>query len=92
MAIGYSLMQRKGVLHPGKLLVLGLFQVSMIAVLLTILWQPSLSTQTLSPQENSVAVVLDTSASISYGQGEASRLQQAVTSLSRGVLTELSSS
>lgn len=92
MAIGYSLMQRKGVLHPGKLLVLGLFQVSMIAVLLTILWQPSLSTQTLSPQENSVAVVLDTSASMSYGQGEASRLQQAVTSLSGGVLTELSSS
>ena len=92
IAIGYSLIRRKEVLQPGKLTVLGLFQVMMIAVLLVIFWQPSLSTQKLRPQENSVAVVLDASASMSYGEGETSRLQQAVTSLSGGILTELSDS
>ena len=91
-AIGYSLIQRKEVLRPVKLAVLGLLQVIMIAVLLTILWQPSLSTQQLRPQENSVAVVLDASASMSYGESETSRLQQAVISLNGGVLAELSDS
>ena len=88
--IGYSLMRRRQTLHVANLAVLGILQVAMVAVMLLLLWQPSLSTQTLRAQENSVAVVVDTSASMSYGEGEASRLQQAVAALNGGVLEDLS--
>lgn len=87
--IGYSLTRRREALHVAKLAVLGALQVAMVAVLLTLLWQPSLSTQTLRAQENSVAVVVDTSASMSYGEDEASRLQQAVAALNDDVLEDL---
>ena len=87
--IGYSLLQRREALHVAKLAILGILQVAMVAVLLLLLWQPSLSTQTLRAQENSVAVVLDTSASMSYGEEDTSRLQQAVTALEAGVLEDL---
>ena len=89
-AIGYSLMQRRETLRVAKLAVLGIFQVAVVALMLLLLWQPSLSTQTLRAQENSVAVVVDTSASMSYGEGEVSRLQQAVAALNDGVLEDLS--
>ena len=83
-------MQRRETLHVAKLAVLGICQVAMVALMLLLLWQPSLSTQTLRAQENSVAVVVDTSASMSYGEGEVSRLQQAVAALNDGVLEDLS--
>jgi len=88
-AIGFSLLQRREALHVAKLAVLGVLQVAMIAVMLVLLWQPALSTQTLRAQENSIAVVLDTSASMSYGEEDASRLQQAVAALNDDVLEDL---
>tara|TARA_B100000029_G_scaffold515824_1_gene624877 strand:- start:928 stop:3171 length:2244 start_codon:yes stop_codon:yes gene_type:complete len=90
IVVGYSLIKYKQAMSLGRLFVLGFLQVAMIVVLLTLLWRPSLSTQTLRPQENSVAVVIDASASMSHGEGEISRLQQAVTLLNGGVLEELS--
>ena len=91
-AIGFSLFQRRGTLHPAKLAVLGALQVAMVAVILVLLWQPALSTEKLRAQDNSVAVLVDTSASMSYGEGDLSRLQQAVEALDDEVLGELSSS
>ena len=64
----------------------------MLSVLLILLWQPALSTEQLRARDNAVAVVLDTSASMSYGEGEQSRLQQAVTALDEDVLGELDAS
>ena len=40
-AIGYSLTRRRETLHVAKLAVLGIFQIAMVAVLLTLLWRPS---------------------------------------------------
>jgi uncharacterized membrane protein len=48
-------------------------------------------TQTLRPQENSVAVLLDTSGSMLYGDDDESRLQQAVDSLTENALPALQS-
>ena len=48
-------------------------------------------TQTLRPQENSVAVLLDTSGSMLYGDEDTSRLQQAVDSLTESALPALES-
>ena len=88
-AIAVSLSRRRDTLSAPRLALIGLLQVAMVAVILTLLWRPSLSTQTLRAQENSVAVLLDASASMSYGEGEESRLQQAVAALEDGALDDL---
>ena len=88
-AIAVSLSRRRDTLSVPRLAAIGLLQVAMVAVILTLLWRPSLSTQTLRTQENSVALLLDTSASMSYGEGEESRLQQAVAALDDGALDDL---
>ena len=88
-AIAVSLSRRRDTLSVPRLAAIGLLQVAMVAVVLTLLWRPSLSTQTLRAQENSVALLVDTSASMSYGEGEASRLQQAVAALDGGALDDL---
>ncbi len=91
-ALVYSLLKRRDTLHVAQLAVLGGLQAAMVAVILALLWQPALSTQTLRAQENSVALVLDTSASMSYGEQDASRLQQAVAALNDDVLEDLAES
>ena len=88
-AIAVSLNRRRDALSVPRLVAIGLLQVAMVAVILTLLWRPALSTQILRAQENSVALLLDTSASMSYGDGEASRLQQAVAALDDGALDDL---
>ena len=89
VAIAFSLSRRRDTLSAPRLAAIGLLQVAMVAVILTLLWRPSLSTQTLRTQENSVALLLDTSASMSYGEGGESRLQQAVAALDDGALADL---
>src|SRR5690606_20100800 len=78
-------------MSPAKLVALGVLQTLMLGIVLTLLWRPALLSQTLRPQENSVAVLLDTSASMGYGDGQRSRLQEAVTALSARGLPELQS-
>ena len=92
VALGYSVAQRRESLGMLKLAVLALMQGAMLSVLLILLWQPALSTEQLRARDNAVAIVMDTSASMSYGEGEQSRLQQAVTALDEDVLGELDAS
>ena len=88
-AVAASLSRRRDTLSVPRLAAVGLLQVAMVAVVLTLLWRPSLSTQTLRAQENSVALLLDASASMSYGESGESRLQQAVAALEDGALDSL---
>src|SRR5690606_21277757 len=89
--VGVGLVRRKLGMSPAKLVALGVLQTLMLGIVLTLLWRPALLSQTLRPQENSVAVLLDTSASMGYGDGQRSRLQEAVTALSERGLPELQS-
>ena len=88
-AVAYSLYRYHQGLGGGKLAALGLLQALIAAGLLTLLWRPALLTQTLRPQENSVALLVDTSASMGYGDANRSRLQQAVQALQEDVLPAL---
>jgi len=87
--IGATLYRNQQGLAPAKTIALGLLQTLLWAGLLTLLWQPALLTQTLRPQENSVALLLDTSASMSYGDARGSRLRQAVAALDERALPPL---
>ncbi|HUQ50685.1 MAG TPA: hypothetical protein VM692_00600 [Gammaproteobacteria bacterium] len=91
IAIGIVIWRRKAGLGIVRATVLGALQTALVAALLVLAWRPALVTQTLRPQENSVAVLLDTSGSMLYGDKDTSRLQQAVDSLSERALPALES-
>jgi uncharacterized membrane protein len=91
-AIVFSILRRRETLSAARLVVLGTIQVTVLSALLVLLWQPALSTEQLRARDNAVAVVVDTSASMSYGDGQQSRLQQAVGALEDDVLAELDAS
>jgi uncharacterized membrane protein len=87
--IGYSVLERRESLGLSRLLVLAGLQAAVVAVVLVLLWQPALSVERLRAADNAVAVVLDTSASMSYGEGDRSRLQEAVAALTEEVIEDL---
>ncbi len=91
VVVGVSIWRRRAGLGGVRATVLGALQTALVAAVLVLLWRPALVTQTLRPQENSVAVLLDTSGSMLYGDEDTSRLQQAVDSLSESALPALES-
>ena len=90
-AVVVMIARRNQGLGIAKSAALGVLQVALLSLLLVLAWRPALITQTLRPQENSVAVLVDTSASMLYGTGNESRLQQAISALSARALPQLES-
>jgi len=80
---GLGLAQRKESLKIPRLLVVGILQTAVVALILMMLWKPTLSTEQLRAGDNDVAVLIDTSASMGYGEEEP-RLQQVVTAFNEG--------
>jgi hypothetical protein len=89
--VGVSIWRRRAGMGVVRATVLGTLQTALIAAVLVLVWRPALVTQTLRPQENSVAVLLDTSGSMLYGDDDTTRLQQAVDSLEDSALPALES-
>lgn len=79
--ISWFLYQRRDFARPPQMLAVWVLQGAMLAVVIWLLQQPTLSTEQLRAGENVVAFVLDNSESMAYGESE-SRLQQAMRSLS----------
>ncbi|HJR68701.1 MAG TPA: hypothetical protein VKA43_01540, partial [Gammaproteobacteria bacterium] len=67
VVVGVSIWRRQSGLGAARGIALGTLQAALLAALLGLAWRPALVTQTLRPQENTVAVLLDTSASMLYG-------------------------
>ena len=79
--ISWVLYRRRDFARPPQMLAVWLLQLAMLAVVIWLLQQPTLSTEQLRTGENVVAFVLDNSESMAYGESE-SRLQQAMRNLS----------
>ena len=79
--ISWLLYRRRSAVPIPNIVAVWSLQVAMLAVVIWVLQQPTLSTETLRAGENTVALVLDNSESMAYGEAE-SRLQQAARSLS----------
>ena len=60
-----------------------------VALVLALLWQPALAVQSLKNRENAVAVLVDTSRSMLFGEGGVSRLARAADALHERVLPAL---
>lgn len=68
VAAGLVWLLRRRRVEGRRLLALGLLEWAVVALLLVLLWQPALSVTVLRPQQNVVAVVVDTSASMDLEQ------------------------
>lgn len=86
LSISLFLYRRRGSAKWQQLAAIWVLQLSMLAVVLCVLMQPTLSTEQLRAGENAVALLLDSSESMAYGDAD-SRFQQALRSLS-GALQE----
>jgi uncharacterized membrane protein len=87
VGITYMLYKRRRVVGAAPaatsyyhMLIVGILQLAMLAVVIWMLRQPTLSTEQLRAGENAVAFVVDNSESMAYGESE-SRLTAAVRSL-----------
>ena len=87
--VGYSLVRYRNDMSWSKAATLGVLQLAVVAVLLGMLWQPALLTEIQRPGENTVALLLDTSASMRHADDELPRLQLAAAELDDGTLAEL---
>ncbi len=88
--LAWHIRSKPGRLDRRKQIILTLVQAAMAALVLFIFWQPALGVRSLRSQQNVVSILLDTSRSMAIGEGEQSRLQQAVAALNDGVLEALS--
>lgn len=81
IGIATLLYYRRGNARWYQLAAIGTLQLGMVGLVIWALMQPTLATDRLREGENTIALVLDTSASMSYGTPE-SRFQNALESLS----------
>ena len=72
-----------------QLAVIWVLQLGMIAVLLGIIWQPAIVTEQLRAGDNVVALMLDTSGSMNYSEGDATRMQQALSVVNGDAIDKL---
>ena len=82
--------QRKS-LHGLRLLAIGSLQITMLALALLLVWQPSLRTEQLKPGDNVVALMLDGSQSMNYGGSDGLRITTALEVLQSNPLQQLAS-
>src|SRR5580658_3857975 len=65
-------------------------QTLLAALILVLLWQPSITVAELKPQQNIIAVLVDDSRSMAISEDGLTRQAQAVKTLQNGVLASLS--
>ena len=80
LLVGLFLFRRRRSASWVQLLSVGFLQLSMLATLIWVLLQPTLTTERLREGENAIALAVDNSASMSYGVEE-SRFAAALRSL-----------
>ena len=77
LGISLLFLRRRAHATPSQLLAIGILQLTMLLIVLVMLQQPALRTETLKPGENSVALVVDSSESMQNGVPE-SRFESAL--------------
>jgi uncharacterized membrane protein len=86
--IAFSLWRRRQ-LGWRLLLPVGVLQTTLLALVLCLLWRPVLNVERVRDRENVLAIALDASSSMAYGEAERSRLQEVAAALQQGTLARL---
>ena len=71
------------------MLPVGILQSLLAAAVLCLLWRPVLNVERVRDRENVLAVAIDGSASMAYGEADRSRLQEVAAALQNGTLAKL---
>lgn len=87
--LGFSLWRQKSQLAAEKLSTLWALQTSIAAIILTLIWQPTLKVESISAGENSVVTLLDSSASMQIESEGESRFSAAIDALSDNLIPSL---
>jgi uncharacterized membrane protein/signal transduction histidine kinase len=85
VVIWLTLLRRRFV-GLSKLAALFVVQATLLALVLCLLWRPVLHVERVRDRENVLAVAVDASASMAYGEATQSRLQEAATALQANAL------
>ena len=83
--IAFLLFRARSSVSPLRLLSLGTLQWLIVALVLLLVWQPVLINERLKPNQNSIALVLDVSQSMAYGEGVGDDQRQRI-EIARGLL------
>lgn len=86
--VAASLWRRRALGWP-LLLPVGVLQTALIALILCLLWRPVLNVERVRDRENELAIAIDASASMAYGDAGQSRLQEVVSALRDETLQRL---
>src|SRR5580658_9509727 len=90
--IRYSLAQAAPILQSWRAWVILGLQTLLAALILVLLWQPSITVAELKPQQNIIALLVDNSRSMALSEDGSTRETQAVQALENGVLDSLNRS
>lgn len=86
--VAWSLWRRRA-LGWQLLLPVGVLQTTLLAVVACLLWRPVLNVERVRDRENELAIAVDASASMAYGEGGQSRLQEVAVALQNETLQRL---
>lgn len=89
LIIIYTLIKNRQYLSTPRLITIGFLQALMLVLVLLVVWQPSLLIERLRAGDNAIAMLLDTSESMAYGDNELSRIEQARTLAASKPVTDL---
>jgi len=81
--------RRPGNMKGYQLGAIGFIQLLMLAVVLIVVWQPALVSERLLSGENAVAIMLDTSGSMTFNEGGSTRMDQAQALLTPDSLADI---
>lgn len=90
--LGVSLWSRRKHLSPGKVWTLWLLQSLVATILLFMIWRPTLIVEAINAGENTVAVLLDSSASMLVESNNTSRFAEAKNAFEENLIPELKES
>jgi uncharacterized membrane protein len=82
-------LQRRREFGWRRLVPVGALQILLLACVLCLLWRPVLNVERVRDRENILAIAVDASASMLYGEDGRTRLQEAATALRAGALQRL---
>jgi uncharacterized membrane protein len=85
----WHVQKHHGLLSRTRSLVIWSLETALVALLLLLIWHPAISVATLRPQQNIVAVLLDSSRSMSIQDDGRSRFEEASNLLKDGLLDSL---
>lgn len=89
LVIIYFLLKNRQLFRISQLILIGFLQLAMIALVLFVVWQPSLLIERLRTGDNVIALMLDTSESMAYGANESTRVEQAQAIAKSGTISGL---